>query len=70
MPNPIVAVVLARLRNLRFPVLAALSAGLFLLTLVVPDPLPLADELLLGLLALMFASWKRDRLPPGDAPRG
>lgn len=68
MPNPIVAMLLARLRNLRFPLLAALSAGLFLLTLVVPDPLPFADELLLGLLALMFANWKRDRLPPGPPP--
>ncbi len=68
MPNPIVAVVLARLRNLRFPVLAAITAGLFLLTLLVPDPLPFADELLLGLLALLFANWKRERLPPGPPP--
>lgn len=65
MPNPIVAAVLARLRGLRFPVLAALAAGLFLLTLVVPDPLPFVDELLLGLLALLFANWRRsDGAPP------
>ncbi|MCE3002074.1 MAG: hypothetical protein LW860_05135 [Xanthomonadaceae bacterium] len=64
MPNPIVTVVLARLRNLRFPTLALLTAGLFVLTLVIPDPLPFADELLLGLLALMFANWKRERGPP------
>lgn len=67
MPNPIVAAVLARLRGLRFPVLAALTAGLFLLTLVVPDPLPFVDELLLGLLALLFANWRRAR---GERPPG
>lgn len=72
MPNPIIAAVLARLRGLRFPVLAALAAGLFLLTLVLPDPLPFVDELLLGLLALLFANWRRgrDEPPSGpDAPR-
>lgn len=68
MPNPLVAVLLARLRNLRFPVLAAVAAGLFLLTLLLPDPLPFADELLLGLLTLLFASWKRERLPPAPPP--
>lgn len=70
MPNPIIAFVLARLRGLRFPVLAAIAGGLFLLTLLVPDPLPFADELLLGLLALLFASWKGERLPadPREPP--
>jgi hypothetical protein len=68
MPNPIVAFLLARLRGLRFPALAAIAGGLFLLTLVVPDPLPFADELLLGLLALLFANWKREP-PTGDPPR-
>lgn len=69
MPNPIVAAALARLRGLRFPVLAALTAGLFLLNLVVPDPLPFVDELLLGLLALLFSSLRqrprRHQRPPG-----
>lgn len=64
MPNPITAAILARLRNLRFPVLAALAAGLFLLTLAIPDPLPFADELLLGVLALLLANWRRPSAPP------
>lgn len=64
MPNPIVAVVLARLRNLRFPVLAGLAALLFIVTLLVPDPLPFADELLLGVLTLLLANWQRRRGPP------
>jgi hypothetical protein len=34
---------------------------LFLVDLVIPDMIPFADELLLGLLALLFASLKRRR---------
>jgi hypothetical protein len=68
MPNPLQTLVLARLAGLRFPVLAAITAGLFVLTLVVPDPIPFVDELLLGLATLLLASWKRRRppAPPGD----
>lgn len=68
MPNPLPTLVLARLAGLRFPVLAAITAGLFVLTLVVPDPIPFVDELLLGLATLLLASWKRRRapVPPGD----
>jgi hypothetical protein len=58
MPNPLTAIFLGRLRNLRFPVLALVTGALFLLTLVVPDPIPFVDELLLGLLTLLLASLK------------
>ena len=44
---------LAWLGRLSYPRLFMVTAGLFLLTLVVPDPLPLVDELLLGLGTLM-----------------
>ena len=44
--------------RLRFPQLFALTAGLFLVDLIIPDPIPFADELLLGLLTLLFASWR------------
>jgi hypothetical protein len=47
--------------NLRFPTLFAIAGGLFLLDLIVPDLIPLADELLLGLLTLLLASIKRRR---------
>ena len=47
--------------NLRVPTLVAIAAGLFLLDLVVPDLIPLADELLLGLLTLLLANVKRRR---------
>lgn len=32
---------------------------LFLATLVFPDPIPFADELLLGLATALLASWRR-----------
>ena len=53
--------------NLRFPTLFALFALLTLLDLVLPDPLPLVDELGLALLTLLLGLW-RDRRPPPPAP--
>jgi hypothetical protein len=47
--------------NLRFPTLFAIAASLFVLDLIVPDLIPLADELLLGLLTLLLANLKRRR---------
>jgi hypothetical protein len=58
---------LGRLSRLRFPTLFLVSAALLIVTLVVPDPLPFADELLLGLATALLASWRRRRLP-GEAP--
>ncbi|AOH36616.1 MAG: hypothetical protein GX761_00835 [Gammaproteobacteria bacterium] len=57
---------LAWLGRLSYPRLFMVTAGLFLLTLVVPDPLPLVDELLLGLGTLLLAGRKRNApSPPG-----
>lgn len=50
--------------RLRFPWLFALTAGLFLLDLVVPDAIPFVDELLLGLGTLLLGSWRKRRSPP------
>lgn len=59
MPNPISAALLRFAAGLRFPTLFWITAGLFLLDLILPDLVPFADELLLGLLALLFGSLKR-----------
>lgn len=50
--------------RLRFPYLFVLTAGLFLVDLVLPDAIPLVDEIFLGLSALLLGSWKhrRDRV--------
>jgi hypothetical protein len=54
--------------NLRFPTLFALFALLTLLDLVLPDPVPLADELGLALLTLLLGLW-RDRRSPAATRR-
>ncbi|MSR59382.1 MAG: hypothetical protein EXS05_17355 [Planctomycetaceae bacterium] len=59
--------------ELRFPKLAALTAGLFLVDLFLPDFIPFADEILLGLVAALLATLKKGRLakretaPPSPA---
>lgn len=64
MPNPIAAALLRFASRLRYPYLFAAVAGLFLLDLLIPDLVPFADELLLGLLALLLGGLKRRRPNP------
>jgi hypothetical protein len=59
MPNPLLTPLLRFASGLRFPTLFWITAGLFVVNLVIPDVVPFADELLLGLLALLFGSLKR-----------
>lgn len=62
MPSPLLAPVIAFARRLRYPTLFKITAALFALTLLIPDPLPFIDELLLGLGTLLLATWKdRDK---------
>jgi len=45
--------------------LTALVAGLFVLDLVIPDPLPFVDEIILGVATLLVARRRnREQLPP------
>ena len=64
-----VNMILAFLANLRFKQLFLLTLGLFVLDLIVPDIIPFIDEILLGLLTLLFGMWRKPkskRLPPPD----
>lgn len=45
--------------RLRFPRLLALTAALFVIDLLVPDVIPFADEIILGLLATLLAMLKK-----------
>jgi hypothetical protein len=47
--------------SLRFPHLFWLTAILFLLDVLIPDLIPFADEILLGLATLLLGSWKTKR---------
>jgi hypothetical protein len=45
--------------KLQHPTLFRITALLFALDMVIPDVIPFADEILLGLATLLFANWKR-----------
>jgi len=55
---------LAFASRLRFPWLFALTAGVFLLDLFIPDAIPFVDEAMLGLATLLLGSWRKRRQPP------
>jgi hypothetical protein len=55
----VVGWVLRRAAGLRYRTLTLLTLALFAANLVVPDPIPFADELLLGLATLLLASLKK-----------
>jgi len=47
------------LSGLRFPKLLALTALVFVLDLIIPDVIPFADEILLGLMTLLLGTLKK-----------
>ncbi|HUP42230.1 MAG TPA: DUF6116 family protein [Thermoanaerobaculia bacterium] len=54
-------------RRLRFPQLFTFVLALFLLNVVIPDPIPFIDEILLGLLTVLLGSIRPKE--PRDEPR-
>ena len=69
--TPILAGLLQRLSGLRFPYLFGLTALVFLGDVLVPDLIPFADEVLLGLLTILFGAWRKKRHegpPAADDP--
>lgn len=52
-------------RRLRYPQLFTVVLVVFLVDLVVPDPIPFIDELLFGLLTVLLGSLGRDG-PPAE----
>ncbi len=68
----VIPALLARFAGrLRFPQLFAFAGTLFLLDMLIPDLIPFADELMLGLLTLLLGSWKKQgpAAGEGDGPR-
>ena len=59
--NPLVRTITRIAGRLRFPYLFLVTAVLFVLDVLIPDFLPFADEILLGLGTLVFATWRRSR---------
>lgn len=67
--SPIAALLERYLPGLKYPYLFAILAGMLLVDLVLPDPIPLFDELGLAVLTLLVGAWRTRRgpdLPPKD----
>jgi len=60
-PTSIIEVFLKNANQLKFRNLFFLVTGLFLVDLLVPDFIPFIDEIILGLLAIILANWKKER---------
>jgi hypothetical protein len=68
-PSPTTTLISRLLPRLRYPYLFLVLGGLFLVDLIVPDPIPLIDELLLAVLtfiAATFTTRREDRPEPRD----
>ena len=68
MTNPLLAPLFRWFGKLSYPRLFALAAALFVADVLIPDFIPFADELLLGLGTLLLANWKK-RKEPEPAPK-
>ena len=66
--SPLTALVNRFLPRLRYPYLFLALGSLFLVDLVVPDPIPLVDELLLAVLTFIAATFTTRR-EPSQTPR-
>jgi len=68
--SPLASIIQRYLPRLRYPYLFLILGGLFLVDLVIPDPIPLIDELLLAVLTFIAATFttrrEEDRPPPLD----
>ena len=69
-PRSLLATLVARfLPRLRYPYLFLILGGLFLVDLVIPDPIPMLDEVLLAVLTFLAATLttrEESRPPPRD----
>jgi hypothetical protein len=77
MSSPLTTLVNRFLPRMRYPYLFLVLGALFLVDLVVPDPIPLVDEILLAVLTFIAATFTtrqeedpepRDITPPEDDP--
>lgn len=62
-------VILEFASTLRFPQLFLITLGLFVVDMLIPDVIPFADEILLGLVTLIAASLRK-KTPPPEPGRG
>jgi len=68
-PNPLSVPLIAWLSRLSYPRIFMVTAVLFGVNLLIPDPILLIDEVLLGLATVVLAKRKRAPKPGDGAPR-
>lgn len=69
MPNPLSVPLVAWLSRLSYPRLFLVTGVLFFINLLIPDPILLIDEVLLGVATIVLAKRKRAPKPDRDTPR-
>lgn len=67
MSSPMLLPFMEWARRLRYPTLFKITAALFVLSMLLPDPVPFIDEILFGLGTLLLANWKRRKEPVAAA---
>ena len=60
-PASIIEIFLKNANQLKFRNLFFLVISLFLIDLLIPDFIPFIDEIILGLMAIILANWKKER---------
>lgn len=70
MPSPVSSLVQQIASRFRYPQLFVAVLILFLLDLVIPDMIPFADEILLGLLTVILGSLRPERKNAGTDGEG
>jgi len=60
-PASFVQLFLAYANRLKFKNLFFLTVGLFVIDLLIPDFIPMIDEIILALIAVLLANWKKDQ---------
>lgn len=60
-PRILIAAFLTFANKLKFKNLFLIVIGLFVADLFIPDFIPLIDEIILGLMAIILANWKKER---------
>lgn len=60
-PSKLITLFLAHANKLKFKNLFFIVIALFVFDLIIPDFIPLIDEILLALLAIILGNWKDER---------
>ena len=68
MAGPVPSLVRRAFGRLRYPRLLALTGTLFVADLFIPDLVPFADEILLGLGTLVLSQWRTRSTDGGETP--